>query len=201
MLRFCLLEFQDHFKEEHPNVRPSAIGLDTKLPELGSEIRMVALTDFAFEGSSPLGDGAGEWSVSTRVAVRGGTVLSHEDHVMGHHGPAFTTSIPVPPGMSGGFAYNPEVPVVSACGIISSSREDANPVRRFTDSGHSTVVGILGCLGLNVPRLINGSDIHYSRIIDLILSGDITEQSCGGRDIVLREYADGSYEITKKSMR
>jgi hypothetical protein len=116
----CTLEYQSEVLARN---RPEAqaVALDTQFPEVGEWVNVVALTDFVFEGTSPNGDGAGIWRVSTRPVIRVGRILSHESGALGHSGPCFRTSVPVNSGMSGGFAYVPrDGQAVAACGILSS---------------------------------------------------------------------------------
>jgi hypothetical protein len=194
----CVLEYQPEFlKLRRPSA--TAIALDTRFPEVGEPVHVVALTDFIFDGESPKGDGEGAWQVSTRPVVRVGNVLSLEDGSLGHGGACFRTTIPVDKGMSGGFAYIPrDGQAVAACGILSSGPQEDDKQSSFLVSGNSAFAGVLGSVGLELPaELCRGQRI---RLLDLIKSGQITDVGDGATKVEIVDIREGgSYKLVRQT--
>ncbi len=168
----CVLEVQENLRLNIHRLAP-AIALDTRIPDVGEWINIVTLTDLALEGSSPSGDGSGIWSVTTRPIIRIGKVLSQQDEGMGHKARCFTTTVPTSGGMSGGFAYLPRAgQVVAACGIVSTSPAEDEGKTDFRFPGCSTIVGIMGALGLQVPTSTHPT---FSTLFELAKAGQVTD--------------------------
>ena len=197
-IALCVLEYQPEFlKLKRPSA--TAIALDTRSPEIGEPVHVVALTDFIFDGESPKGDGEGVWQISTRPVVRIGKVLSVEDGSLGHNGACFRTTIPVDKGMSGGFAYIPRNgQPAAACGILSSGPQEDDKQSSFLVSGNSAFAGVLGGVGLELPtQLCGGQQI---RLLDLIKAGQITDVGHGATNIEIVDIReDGSYKVLKQT--
>jgi hypothetical protein len=193
----CVLEHQPEHLTSN-KVSAVAVALDTRSPEVGDWIHVVALTDFIFDGVSPKGDGEGTWQVKTRPVVRVGKVLSREASALGHSGPCFRTSVPVDKGMSGGFAYIPrDDQPVAACGIISSGPEEDHKQSSFLMSGNSVFGGIMGTLGLKLPpEICGGAPVC---LLDLLKRGHISDVSGSANNIeIINARPDGSYQIIRK---
>jgi hypothetical protein len=188
----CIVEHQSHYLESN-GCSAVSIALDTRFPQVGEWINIVALTDFTFDGAALKENGHGPFLVGTRPVVRVGKILSREDGAVGHNGPCFRTSVPVDKGMNGGFAYVPrDGQTVAACGIVSSGPEDDHKQSSFLVCGNSACGGILGAVGLKLPAEICGG--VEMKLLDLLRLGDISDVSGADIDIVdARD--DGSYRI------
>ena len=167
----CVLEVQENLGNGIHRMAP-AIALDTRIPSIGTPINIVTLSGFEFsEGASDL-NGNRNWKVANRPVIRVGTVITNENESMGHKGPSFGVTIPTDGGMSGGFAYVPkDGSAIAACGIISASPKEDNGQTDFRVSGHSTIVGVLGALGLQIPV----SSATNVLLFDLVKSGKIQD--------------------------
>jgi hypothetical protein len=188
----CVVEAQEDLKSSIHRMAP-AIALDTNLPGVGETIHIVTLADLEFEGSSPDGGGRGAWRVGTRPIIRVGKVLSHQEASLGHRGPCFTTSVPTSGGMSGGFAYVPrDGQVVAACGILSTSPQEDEVNTDFRIPGRSTVVGVMGALGLQVPT---STEPTFSPLFDHVKSGRIIDVAGTDGLVIEREGDRGACRI------
>lgn len=154
-----------------------AVALDLRVPVVGEEIYIVALAGQEASRLSDEGPARGMYQFSNRPIIRVGRILSIEERSMGHKAVAFRTSVPIPGGMSGGFAYSPiEGGTIGACGIVSHSDRDDEFVTNFEVSGQSTIVGILGVLALQIP--LHLTDDGPTRLLaELVHSGEIQEIS------------------------
>ncbi len=194
----CVLEVQHLQPDLRANIHKLApiIALDTRLPAVGDCVHVVTLTDHSIKGAYLGTSDRGLWNVSTRPVVRVGRVLSHQEASMGHKAPTFTTSIPTSGGMSGGFAYVPrEGHRLAACGIISSSPTEDQGQFDFGVSGCSTIVGIIGTLGAEVPVESEGS---YSRLIDLVKSGVVTDVAGAEGLVFERTGLNGEFKVFRR---
>jgi hypothetical protein len=191
----CVLELQQDRKCDVSKHVPSIV-LDTNLPRVGEPIHIVSLAGLKIVGSSPNKDGAGTWGFSTRPTIRIGTVRSHEVKSMGNDGPCFTTTIPVDGGMSGGLAYVPrDGQAIAACGIISAGPKEDEGQVNFSISGCSTIVGILGALGLKVPISTSPT---FAMLYDLVKSGEIADVAGPVEGLVLEKLGQGdAYRIIR----
>jgi hypothetical protein len=177
----CVLEYQPEYLRRN-NLSATAVALDTKFPEIGEWVHVVALTDFIFTGVSPKGDGDGVWQIGTRTVVRVGKVLSRENNALGHDGPCFLTTIPVDAGMSGGFAYVPrDGQAVAACGILSSGPQEDDKQSSFLVCGNSAFGGVRGTLGLELPAEICGG--NPITLLDLVKAGQIVDVGGGATNV------------------
>jgi hypothetical protein len=191
-----VLEAQESLRANIQAMTP-AISLDTRPPSVGEWIHIVALSGLEFEQISPGSEGKNSiWKVATRPVIRVGRVVSHEPESMGHKGFCFTTTIPVSGGMSGGFAYvAKDGGTVAACGIVSTGPREEEGVADFRIAGHSTIVGVLGTLALQVPI---STEPTYALLFDLVKSGDIGDIGGGGKNIELTKLEGGGFEIHRR---
>jgi hypothetical protein len=192
----CVLEYQPQYLVSN-KLSTTVIALDTRFPEIGEWVNVVALTDFIFDGTSE-GDGSGIWQIGTRAVVRVGKVLSREVGALGHSGPCFRTTIPVDRGMSGGFAYIPrDGQAVAACGILSSGPKEDDKQSSFQVCGNSAFGGTLGTLGLKLPAEICGGQPFT--LLDLVKAGQIIDVGGGATNVeIVDGGGDGSYEVVKR---
>jgi len=188
----CLIEAQENIRKDIHKLVPS-IALDTRIPQVGEWIHIVSLSGLGFDKVSNQEGPRGTWRVETRPVIRVGTVLSNEAESMGHKGPCFVTSIPVDGGMSGGFAYVPREGSLAACGIVSTGPKEDDGQVDFRILGHSTVVGVLGALALQVPV---STQPTYSLLLDLVKSGQVQDVAGGGQNLAIRNGArPGDIEV------
>lgn len=178
----CVLEVQENPGNGIHRMAP-AIALDTKIPSVGAPINIVTLSGFEIsEGPSEL-NGFRSWKIENRPVIRVGKVTTNEKESMGHKGPSFGITIPTDGGMSGGFAYVPkDGGTIAACGIISASPKEDNGQTDFRVTGHSTIVGVLGALGLQIPV----SSAINVLLFDLVKSGKIQDVAGGVGNLRIR---------------
>jgi hypothetical protein len=170
-IALCVLEVQENLGNGIHRMAP-AIALDTKIPSVGTPINIVTLSGFEISESSSDKNGTRSWKVENRPVIRVGKVITNEKESMGHKGPNFGITIPTDRGMSGGFAYVPKDGVtIAACGIISTSPEEDNGQTDFRVAGHSTIVGVMGALGLQIPV----SSATNVLLFDLVKSGKVRD--------------------------
>jgi hypothetical protein len=154
------------------------IPLDTAVPEVGDIVHLVSQNQMAAtEHIAPeTRDGKGQvFSIARSMSIRVGKVTGvHQDGLRQFRWPAFTTTIPAEPGMSGGFVFLPGEGLgktISACGIISSDFSDTAARTNQKVAGESLIASSWPALGLRVPPAIpwKSGDPAYTliRMIDL----------------------------------
>jgi Trypsin-like peptidase domain len=167
----CVLEVQENLRNGIRSMAP-AIALDTTIPAIGTPINIVTLS--GFQSSEGISDQIGKrsWRFENRPVIRVGKVITNEKESMGHKGPSFGINIPTGGGMSGGFAYVPkDGGTIAACGIISASPKEDNGQTDFRVSGHTSIVGVMGALALQVPVSSEANVLLF----DLVKSGKIQD--------------------------
>jgi len=133
-----------------------SIPLDTRVPSVGDVVHMVALEDMEVRELAPPGDWSGEGqqlSIFRRISIRVGVVTGVYPKGLRHYRwPAFTTSIPAKPGMSGGFVYRPREGVpIAACGIVCADSSTEESHQDFFHCGDSVVGCAWPAIALRLP--------------------------------------------------
>jgi len=133
--------------EETDKFLPVAISLDFRTPSIGDTVHMVSCAGMKFEETiaPQRQDGAGQhFKLERAVNIRIGTVTGvYQEGLRDLHFPCFTTSIPVEPGMSGGFVYLPEDGApVAACGVVC---RDLSTIGQRRNSMLSSGLSVISC--------------------------------------------------------
>jgi hypothetical protein len=175
-LAVCMVQLQEHLRPSGHLLVPT-MALDVSLPQVGEDILLAALGGLKAEKTSNTKGQLGTYRFTSSPVVRRGKVTSIEERSMDHKAHAFTTTIPVPGGMSGGFAYRVRADnSIGACGIISSSPSGDEYITSFEQAGGSTVVGIMAALGFTLPTAPS-KDAEKLPLLDYIHEGHISEVS------------------------
>lgn len=136
-----------------------SIPLDTNVPSIGDVVHMVAMDAMDVKELAPPSDPSGkdhQISISRRVSIRVGVVTGvHPRGFRQYRWPAFTTSIPAKPGMSGGFVYWPrEKMTIAACGIICADNSTEESHQDFFECGDSIIASAWPALSLRFPLAV-----------------------------------------------
>ncbi|MBI1318985.1 MAG: hypothetical protein GC168_08550 [Candidatus Hydrogenedens sp.] len=186
------------------NFRPTSICLDTTVPSVGSVVHIISHDAMEQSEDTPPTNNSGnghEITLRKRVSIREGVVTSvHQNGYRQYKWPCFTTSIPVDPGMSGGFVSMPHdgdtisaVGIVSADGSCPESRIDTNKC------GESVIACMWPALALRVPETIPSTPTtKLYTIYEMMKSGKMS-MAVGGVDHLnlIKETNDG-YRIVPK---
>ncbi len=137
------------------------IPMDTSIPAIGDDVHLVSQDHLAATEHAPpeTRDGKGQiFSLERSVSIRVGKVTGvYPDGLRQFKWPAFTTTIPAEPGMSGGFVFLPGKTLgktISACGVISSDFSEAAARVDQSLSGDSLIASSWPALGLRVPSSV-----------------------------------------------
>lgn len=193
----CLLAPQEEYATQF---KPITIPLDTTRPSVGDVVHMVSQGGMEIlDRLPPTGvKGIGQrFTVHRRVSIRIGTVTAiYPQGFRQYPWQGFTTSIPVEPGMSGGFVYLPrEGMPVSACGIVCADNSSPNAYTDFSVCGESVIACAWTALSLPVPQYY-ASDAPMSTLLDMMKTGAMPP-AVGGIDhirIIDRGNGDGAIE-------
>jgi hypothetical protein len=175
-LAVCIVQLQEHLRPSG-NLLVPKMALDVSLPQVGDDIFLAALSGLEAQKASSFKGPLGTYRFTSRPVIRRGKVTSIEERSMDHKAHAFTATIPVPGGMSGGFAYRVRNDnSIGACGVISSSPSWDQDITSFEQAGSSTVVGILPALGFTLPTAPS-KDAEKRPLLDYIHEGHIADVS------------------------
>jgi hypothetical protein len=141
---------------ETPFMFKGHIPLDTARPSVGDIVHTVSLdgmdlTDFApttpFKGPKP-------FATFHRISIRRGVITAtYPQGFRQYKWPCFTTSIPVEPGMSGGFVYFPrDEYTIAACGIICADNSIPQARTNQMICGESVIAYSWPSLALSLPE-------------------------------------------------
>jgi hypothetical protein len=133
-----------------------SIPLDTDVPSTGDVVHMVALEGMEVQELAPPSDWSGkgqQLSIFRSISIRVGVVTGvYPKGFRQYRWPAFTTSIPAKPGMSGGFVYWPREGVtIAACGIVCADSSTEESHQDFFHCGHSVIGCAWPALSLRLP--------------------------------------------------
>jgi hypothetical protein len=136
---------------------PVDVPLELRVPSVGDRINIVAFEHFeAVEkeiGAPPDYHIGQHLMLGLRIGIRTGTVTGvYPDGLRHYHWPCITTSIPVEPGMSGGFAFHPRNGVtIAALGVVCADSSADDSRGDFRIAGESIVALSWPGLALEVP--------------------------------------------------
>lgn len=160
----CLLvvpqESQQHFV-------PAMIPLDTTVPAAGDIVLIVSNDALNVDETRPPDDKDGrgqQLTIARRVSIRRGVVTGvFPGGYRQFRWPCFTTSIPIRPGMSGGFVFIPrEGETIAACGVVSADLSNASAHESFLTCGESVIASTWPALCLIVPMSMGGGTTDHS---------------------------------------
>ncbi|WP_177171096.1 trypsin-like peptidase domain-containing protein [Nitrosospira multiformis] len=141
---------------ETPFMFRGVIPLDTARPSVGDIVHTVSLDamDVIDHAHSAPFSGPRPFTASQRISIRRGLVTGvYPDGFRQYRWPCFTTSIPVEPGMSGGFVYFPrEAYTISACGIVCADNSPSEARSNQMISGESVIAYSWPALALSLPE-------------------------------------------------
>lgn len=155
----CIFGPQEEYETQF---KPTAVPLDTGIPEIGNVVHMVSLDGMHISDYSPATKltGFGEtFSLHRRVSIRVGIVTNiYPQGFRQYRWPCFTTSIPAEPGMSGGFVYLPrDGGTVAACGIVCADNSLFEARADQLACGESVIACAWPALCLNVPKFADAN--------------------------------------------
>ncbi len=194
----CLLAPQGSYATQF---KPISIPLDTTRPSVGDVVHMVSQGGMKISDRLPPTGvkGTGQrFTVHRRVNIRIGTVTAiYPQGFRQYPWQCFTTSIPVEPGMSGGFVYLPRDGMpVAACGIVCADNSTPEAHTDYSLCGESVIASAWVALILKVPEY-NANDSPMRTLLDMMKTGAMAP-AVGGIDhfqIIDRE--DGSVDIKR----
>ena len=172
------------------------VPLDLHVPEVGEEIRIVSLDELSASGP-PLEGQYQDISVSRRVSIRVGVVTGvHPQGYRQFRWPCFTTSVPIAPGMSGGFAscFRPDS-TVSACGIIAADCSSDEAHKDFRVSGESVVACAWPALGLELSDKLPRSPDEPRVSLHELMKRENIPPAIGGIDRISIDAVENGYQI------
>lgn len=153
----CLLTPQEII--ETPFMFRGHIPLDTALPSVGDIVHTVSLDglnliDFAPPTSTPYKEVPRPFATFHSISVRRGIITEvYPQGFRQYRWPCFTTSIPVEPGMSGGFVYFPrDGYTIAACGIICADNSTTQARKNQMVCGESVIAYSWPALALSLPE-------------------------------------------------
>lgn len=156
---------------------PFSVPLDFRMPSVGNTVQMISCLGMDASETLPPSkqDGLGQvLNIKRSVNIRIGRVTGvYEGGFNQYKFPAFTTSIPAEPGMSGGFVYLPEDgDMIAACGLVSADSSSKNARQSMLLDGESLISCAWPALGFSIPE---GIGINESTpkitIFDMIKTG------------------------------
>ncbi|MDO9372399.1 MAG: trypsin-like peptidase domain-containing protein [Gammaproteobacteria bacterium] len=196
----CLLTPQEEYATQFA---PAQIPLDTTRPSVGDVVHMVSqggrqITDadrLPPTGAKGIGQ---QFTVRRRVSIRIGTVTAiYPQGFRQYPWQCFTTSIPVEPGMSGGFVYLPrDGKQVAACGIVCADNSTREAHTDYSLCGESVIACAWPALALKVPEYYE-NDAPLRTLLDMMKMGKM-EPAIGGIDhIQIIDRDDGGFTIKR----
>lgn len=166
-LAICLAEIP---KLERSRIAFTTVPLEMSMPRIGEVVHIASLVhpqrgiDFRLVEDSDAKNDI-EYEIERRVEIRRGSVVEvHPNGFRQYKWPCFTTTIPVPPGMSGGFAYIPkDGQKIAACGVVCADTSTETNVTKYETPGGSVVGCSYAALALRVPDF-SQSDYQSSTV-------------------------------------
>ncbi len=194
----CLLTPQEEYATQF---KPISIPLDTTRPSIGGVVHMVSQGGMKISDRLPPTGvkGIGQrFTAHRRVSIRVGTVTAiYPQGFRQYPWQCFTTSIPVEPGMSGGFVYLPrEGMPVAACGIICADNSIPEAHTDYSLCGESVIACAWPALTLKIPEYY-ANDAPMRTLLDMMKMGAM-EPAVGGIDhIQIVDRDDGGFTIKR----
>jgi hypothetical protein len=181
---------------EEPNfVGSGSVPLDLRPVVVGETVYQLSCGALGLtEIQEPAGDWAGQiLRISRHVSIRVGTVTGiFSDGRRGRSWPAFTTSIPSSPGMSGGAVLRIEDNRPSICGVISSDFSPNGAGMDFNVRGDTVAMMVWPTLALKLTTAENLSLTWF----EAMQTGVMSEPIGGLSSFSINENSSG--EITMK---
>ena len=180
-----------------------SIPLDTDAPSIGDVIHMVAMEGMDFQEVVPPSDRSGkdhQLSIFRRISIRVGVVTGvYPRGFRQYRWPAFTTSIPAKPGMSGGFIYWPRDGItIAACGIVCADNSTEESHQDFFQEGDSIIACAWPAFSLRFPLAVPApSDAPTYTLFEFVQRGLIAPPLGGLERIKLIETVTGECTIGK----
>ncbi|HZL96662.1 MAG TPA: hypothetical protein VFB99_23605, partial [Vicinamibacterales bacterium] len=188
--------------------RPAMIPLDTCVPKVGDVVHMVSNDQLDVEETrAPVDhDGKGqELEVGRRVSIRVGEVTGvYQSVYRQFRWPCFTTSIPVRPGMSGGFVFVPrDGETVAACGVVSADLSEPAAHESFAVCGESVIASVWPALCLPIPVMMSRelTDPPTTTLLEAMKLGRL-QTAIGGIDhIEILSAEGGGFQVRNHRVR
>ncbi len=163
---------------------PRDVRLDTTIPRIGEEIHVVSMARLSCDEIEPPQDRSGlgqHIRVSRSVSIRFGVVTGVYLEGLRHHAwPCFTASIPVEPGMSGGFAFVPRLgEKIGACGILSADNSTPEARADFRVCGESIFCCVYPALALRCPVQVPATPETAHRSLYEMMGDDLINAAVG----------------------
>jgi hypothetical protein len=145
---------------------PAYIPIDTSVPNVGDVIHILSNGALKVEETRAPKDRDGSGQALTferRVSLRRGVVTGvYPRGYRQFSWPCFTTSIPVPAGMSGGLAFIPrDGETIAACGVVSADPSPESAHTTFLECGESVIASTWPALCLTVPMSMGGGTADH----------------------------------------
>ena len=172
-----------------------------RAPSIGDVVHMVSQGGMKISDRLPPTGvkGIGQrFTAHRRVSIRVGTVTAiYPQGFRQYPWQCFTTSIPVEPGMSGGFVYLPrEGMPVAACGITCADNSIPEAHTDYSLCGESVIACAWPALTLKVPEYY-ANDAPMRTLLDMMKMGAM-EPAVGGIDhIQIVDRDDGGFTIKR----
>lgn len=184
--------------------RPLSIPIDTTVPSIGDVVHIVSLDGMGVSELKPPANitGSGQLlSIAQRVSIRIGIVTAiYPQGFRQYRWPCFTTSIPVTPGMSGGFVTLPrDGTTIAACGIVCADNSNLEAYSDYLQCGESVIACVWPALCLPLPISIPSNPNSPSRTIyEMMRVGDIDPAIGGIEHIEVIDLGNGNYTIENR---
>jgi len=194
----CLLAPQDDYATQFA---PVQIPLDTTRPSVGDIVHLVTQGGMEItDRLPPTGvKGIGQrFTAHRRVSIRIGTVTAiYPQGFRQYPWQCFTTSIPVEPGMSGGFVYLPRDGLsVAACGIVCADNSTPQAHADYSLCGESVIACAWAALTLKVPEYYE-NDAPMRTLLEMMEKGAMAPAVGGIDHIQIIDRDDGGFSIKR----
>jgi hypothetical protein len=160
------------------------IPLDTARPSVGDIVHTVSIDGMDLVDHAPSSPCSGPrpFSIFRRISIRRGVVTgTYPQGFRQYRWPCFTTSIPVEPGMSGGFVYFPRDDyTIAACGIICADNSTPQARANQTICGESVIAYSWPALALSLPEKLPPPASSYT-LYEMMRKG-MVPMAMGGID-------------------
>ncbi|MDP3678837.1 MAG: trypsin-like peptidase domain-containing protein [Methylotenera sp.] len=196
----CMVEPQDSYKN---SFKPISIPLDTYRPNIGEVVHIVSQNAMGIsDWSPPTGvKGIGQkYTINRKVSIRRGVVTGiYPQGFRQYPWQCFTTSIPVEPGMSGGFVYVPrDGDPISACGIVCADNSPEDARTDYLKCGESVIACAWAALSLRLPTYYS-NDAPMTTLLAAMKNGDVLPAIGGLEGIEIVDHGNGSGHIKRSS--
>ncbi len=194
----CLLARQQSAAKQF---RPVAIPLDITRPSVGDVVHLVSQNEMKISDRRPPTGAKGvgqQFQVHRKISLRIGTVTAiYPKGFRQYPWQCFTTSIPVEPGMSGGFVYIPrDGEPVAACGIVCADNSTPEARTNYLLCGESVIASAWTALALKVPEYF-AKDAPMCTLLEMMKVGAMAPAVGGIDHIELVDHDDGGVTIKR----